>query len=520
MLMSYVLDGGQFDHEIESSGKALFRARSDPSQGTGRHRQKSDRRLPRWRAERARDFAAERADAVFRLHIRLKARLVRDKMTAFYETIERPLAPVVAAMEASRDQGRPHSPRRIVARFRRAHCCARAHDLCARSAMTSTLVRPKQLGEVLFEQARPAGRQEGQDRRLWHRRFDPRRAGAASSGTGTGAGVAPADQAQIDLCRCARRGDRRRDRTRPHLLCTGRDRDRAVFVERAQSAEHPDPHRGGPAHPPRLYRRARAMCLLSADYSQIELRLAAHVADIPELRQAFRDGLDIHALTASQVFGVPLAAMDPLTRRRAKAINFGILYGISAFGLGAADRRAAGRGGGIYPRLFRPLPGDPRLYGADQDRLPQRRLCRDDLRPQMLYPRHSRRQSGAPRRSRAAGDQRAIAGFGGRHHPPRDDRIPTALAEAGLNGRMLLQVHDELLFEVPEAEVDRDGGARQDGDGGRLRAAIANCRCRSSSKPAWCTAGTQRIRAPDRERSCTAAGRLPARARNRRRPSC
>ena len=138
--------------------------------------------------------------------------------------------------------------------------------------------------------------------------------------------------------------------------------------------------------------------LLSADYSQIELRLAAHVADIPELKEAFRDGVDIHALTASEVFGVPLDRMDPMTRRRAKAINFGIIYGISAFGLGAPDRRAAGRGGRAYIRAyFERFPAIRAYMERIKADARAHRLCRDDLRPQMLDPGHPRRQPGAPR---------------------------------------------------------------------------------------------------------------------------
>ncbi len=163
--------------------------------------------------------------------------------------------------------------------------------------------------------------------------------------------------------------------------------------------------------------------LLSADYSQIELRLAAHVADVAELKRAFQDGHDIHALTASEVFGVPLDRMDAQTRRRAKAINFGIIYGISAFGLGNQIGVPQAEAAAYIRAYFERFPGDPRLYGADQGRGAPRRLCRDDLRAQMLHPRHPRRQPGAPRRGRAAGDQRALAGLGRRHHQAGDGAL-------------------------------------------------------------------------------------------------
>ncbi|NJL07779.1 MAG: DNA polymerase I, partial [Methylacidiphilales bacterium] len=195
--------------------------------------------------------------------------------------------------------------------------------------------------------------------------------------------------------------------------------------------------------------------LVSADYSQIELRLLAHVAEIPQLIQAFADGIDIHALTASEMFGVPVAGMPPEVRRRAKAINFGIIYGISAFGL--ANQLGIGReeAGAYIRRYFERFPGIRDYMEATKafcrthgyvTTLFGRRAHYPDIKASNASVRafNERAAINAPLQGSAADIiRRAMI------------RIEPALAEAKLSSKMLLQVHDELVFEVPMAEVEQ-----------------------------------------------------------------
>ena len=159
----------------------------------------------------------------------------------------------------------------------------------------------------------------------------------------------------------------------------------------------------------RAFVAAKGCRFLSADYSQIELRLLAHVAGIEALKDAFRDGLDIHALTASQVFGVPVEGMDPRVRRQAKAINFGIIYGISAFGLARQLAIPRGEAAAYIEAYFRALPRHPRLHGPHQGGGAHPGLCHHALRAQVPHPGHRREEPGQARFRRARRHQRAPA---------------------------------------------------------------------------------------------------------------
>ena len=195
--------------------------------------------------------------------------------------------------------------------------------------------------------------------------------------------------------------------------------------------------------------------LISADYSQIELRLLAHIADIPQLRQAFEEGIDIHAATASAMFGVPLDQMTADLRRRAKTINFGIIYGISAFGL--ADRLGIpqGEASAFIKQYFERFPGI-RAYIDDT-----KKICRDKGYVTTLFGRvchYPQIRSNNPQ-ERASVERQAInapiQGTAADIIRRAMARMEGALSEAGLSTRMLLQVHDELVFEAPDSEVER-----------------------------------------------------------------
>ena len=198
---------------------------------------------------------------------------------------------------------------------------------------------------------------------------------------------------------------------------------------------------------------APGMKLMSADYSQIELRLLSEVADVPALRKAFQDGVDIHAMTASEMFGVPVKDMPSEIRRRAKAINFGIIYGISAFGLANQLSIAREEAGAYIKKYFERFPGIRDYMDETRD------FCRANGYVLTLFGRKCHypdiKASNPSIRSfneRAAINAR-LQGSAADIIRRAMLRMEDALAKAKLKAQMLLQVHDELIFEVPEGEV-------------------------------------------------------------------
>jgi len=452
MLMSYVLDAGRARHNLDevcSATLAHTTIKYDSVTGTGKDRV-SFAEVP---LDRACDYAAEDADVTLRLSHALRRRLVAERVTTVYETIERPLVPVIAEMEQAGIRVDAARLRELSTDFAR-RMAALEEKAQALAGEPFNIGSPKQLGEVLFEHMSLQGGRKGkagawttdaevleelaaQGHDLPQVVLDWRQlqklkstyadalVGQINSETGrvhTAYGMAIAQTGRLSS-------------TDPNLQNIPVRTEEGRKIRQAFIAA--DGHR-----------------LVSLDYSQIELRVLAHVAGIDALVDAFRQGIDIHALTASMVFGVPVEGMDPLLRRRAKAINFGIIYGISAFGLARNLGIERGEAKAWIDAYFVRYPG----IRAYMDRTVKQ--AREQGFVETIFGRrihlagiadkNPARRGFAERQAINAPIQGAAADIIKRAMI----RVPAALARAGLGARMLLQVHDELLFEVPEAEVE------------------------------------------------------------------
>src|SRR4029078_9958047 len=195
--------------------------------------------------------------------------------------------------------------------------------------------------------------------------------------------------------------------------------------------------------------------LISADYSQIGLRVLAHMANVAALRQAFADGLDIHAMTASEMFAVPIKGMDPNIRRRAKAINFGIVYGISSVGLAAQLGIERSEAGAYIKTYFERFPGIRDYMEAMKAEARRQGYVKTLFGRKVHYPEIKTKNPGLRGNFERAAINAPIQGSAADIIRRAMIRVPAALAVAGLSQRMRLQVHDELVFEADEAEIDK-----------------------------------------------------------------
>ena len=451
MLASYTLDAGLNGHGMdELSVKMLGHKPISFSEVAGQG--KTFIGFARVALDKATEYSAEDADVTLRLWTCLQPRLAAESMTTVYETLERPLAVVLARMERRGICVDRAMLSRLSGEFAQdmARLEAEVQELAGESF---NLGSPKQLGDILFGKfALPGGKKTATG--AWSTSASVLDE-LAEGGNELAARIL--DWRQVQKLRSTYA------EALPRFInpTTGRVHTSYAMASTSTgrlSSSEPNlqniPVRNEAG---RKLRRAFVASsghkLISADYSQIELRLLAHIADIPQLKQAFAEGKDIHAITASEIFGVPVEGMPSDVRRRAKAINFGIVYGISAFGL-ANQLGISREEAGAYIRLyFERFPGIRAYMDATK------KLCREQGFVTTLFG----RKCHYPRIATGSASERAFNERAAINAPIQGAaadiirramiRMDDALALAGLQAQMLLQVHDELVFEAPEAEV-------------------------------------------------------------------
>ncbi|WP_372781598.1 DNA polymerase I [Phenylobacterium sp.] len=398
-------------------------------------------------------YAAEDADVTLRIYEHLRPRLSREHLLTVYETLERPMPKVLVEMELAGVKVDPDRLRQLSNDFsvRMGELELEAHRVAGRPF---NLGSPKQIGDLLFNEM------------------------GLASGRTTATGAASTDASMLEDL--AAQGHEL-----PRILLDWRQLSKlkGTYTDNLVAAIDPKTGRVHTSYSlaaattgrlassdPNLQnipvrteegRKIRKAfiaepghVLISADYSQIELRLLAHIGDIPQLKKAFAEGIDIHALTASEMFGVPVEGMPPETRRRAKAINFGIVYGISAFGLANQLSIPREEAGAYIKTYFERFPGIRTYMDRMQRQVRSEGFVTTIFGRKVFIP----AAQGKSPAERAFGDRAAInapiQGAAADVIRRAMVRMPAALREAGLKARMLLQVHDELIFEAPEAESE------------------------------------------------------------------
>lgn len=453
MLLSYVLDAGVNKHNMDELAQVHLDHKTIPFKeiaGTGKKQITFDK----VDIEKATEYAAEDADITGRLHRLLKPRLVQEQMVNVYETLERPLVPVLVDMEYNGIKVDKDMLNRLSNEFalRLSELEGEIHSLAGRDF---NIASPKQLGEVLFDEMElPGGKKS--------------KTGAYSTGADILEKLA-ADGHALPEKVLEWRGLAKLKSTYTDSLQneinqkTGRIHTSyslaATTTGRLSSTDPNLQNIPIRTEEGRKIRNAfipeKGYKLVAADYSQIELRLLAHIADLESLKNAFNEGIDIHAMTASEVFGVPIEGMDPIVRRQAKAINFGIIYGISSFGLANQLGMSRTEAKTFIDKYFERFPGI-RHYMEDT-----KQYCRDKGYVETIFGRKihigSINDKNGMRRSfgERAAINAPIQGSAADVIRRAMIRMPDALRDAGLNAKMLLQVHDELVFEVPEEELEK-----------------------------------------------------------------
>ncbi|MGO4908078.1 DNA polymerase I [Pseudorhodobacter sp. W20_MBD10_FR17] len=448
MLMSSALNAGLHNHGMDTLADAYLGHTPIPIKsliGTGKSQVTFDL-VP---VDEAVKYAAEDADITLRLWQLFKPRLHTKQVTTVYETLERPLVPVLAQMEMAGVQVDRDTLSRMSNAFAQ-KMAGLEDEIQTMAGRPFNVGSPKQLGEILFDELALPGGTKG-------------KTGAYATGADILEDLATEHKLPglvLDWRQLAKLKSTYTDALQTHINPeTGRVHTSYSLVGAVTgrlSSTDPNlqniPVRSDEGRRIReAFVAPKDRVIVSLDYSQIELRILAHVADIPALKQAFKDGIDIHAMTASEMFGVPVEGMDPMIRRQAKAINFGVIYGISGFGLARNLRIPRAEAQGFIDRYFERFPGIREYMDATVQ------FAKDNGYVQTLFGRKIHTPEINAKGPAAGFAKRAainapIQGTAADIIRRAMIRMPDAIRD--IDAKMLLQVHDELLFEVATDAVD------------------------------------------------------------------